>query len=282
MARTQKEIKQIIINSYVSERSIAGLAYDNPDNWSITSIKRLLVNVVTFCWWLVEQVLDIHTKEVDTKLRELKAPTLRWMRNKALEFQYGSSLVQDQDFYDNTGLTDLQIAQQKIIAQSAAVKEDGVVKIKVVKNVGGEFEKLSAPEKAAFENFGNEVLPPVPVQYISTDADKIVSEYDVYYNPQVLRADGTSILLGTKPVEDAFKAYLKQLQFNGRFIKEKMEDVVQNVNGVVTIKEKYVRAAAFTNPSLSTVNVFYQPFSGFLKYYNPATDLIINYIAWQD
>ncbi|MBS1641537.1 MAG: hypothetical protein JSR11_03580 [Bacteroidetes bacterium] len=279
MARTQTEIKTIIYNTYISERTNAGLVIDNPYTWSKVNFKKVLFDVCIFCWWLIEQILDLHKTQTDINIQELKPPTLRWMRNKVKEFQYGSELVTDQDYYDNSSLTTDEVSTQKIIAQSAAVTEDGIVKIKVVKNNSGDFAKLTANEKTAFSYFVSEVLPPLPIEIISTDADKIISEYDVYYDPTKLLPDGTAIVGGNKPVEDAYKVYLQNLDFNGWFVIEKLEDALKAVPGVVTVDKKYVRCAAYTNPSLASVTVVYKPFSGFLRYYS-ADDLKINYKIW--
>ncbi|TAG31874.1 MAG: hypothetical protein EAZ35_02160 [Sphingobacteriia bacterium] len=280
MAKTKAEIKQIILNNYINERSVAGLPYDNPANWSIYSVRKLWVSVFTYCWFLVEQVLDTHISDVNKQILDMKPPTLRWMRGMAMNFQYGSALVTDQDYYNNAALSEAQINTQLIIKAAAAVTEDGIVKIKAVTEVAGDYYKLSALQLAAFQNYIFEVLPPIPLQVISTDPDRITTEYDVYYDTSILMPNGMSIIKGNKPVEEAFKLYLKQLEFNGWFIKEKMEDKIQAVTGVVTLREKYTRCAAFTNPNLTTITVVYKPFSGFLRYYNEA-DLKINYMPWQ-
>lgn len=281
MAKTKEQIRAIILNNYINERNVAGLPYDDPALWSASSNKGIWVTMFTYCWWLVEQVLDIHYDRTNATIREMKPPTLRWMRNKALEFQYGSSLVDDQEYYDNTGLTAEQIAAQKVVANSAAVKEDGIVKIKVVRLVGNDYAKLTDLQKTALQQFLDDVLPPIPFLLITTDPDKITSEYDVYYDPSLLMPDGTSILKGTKPVQEAFKSYLQELDFNGFLIKENMEARVKAAEGVVTIREKYTRCAAFTNPSMATVSVVYKPFAGFIRYYNDA-DLKINYLPWDN
>lgn len=280
MGKTKEEIRTIILNNYANERAVAGLPVDDPAGWSTTSIKGIWVTIMTNCWYLVEQIFDIHIEQVNYQITELKAPTLRWMRNKVLQFQYGSNLVADQDYYNNDGLTEAEIAALKIIVAAAVDKEDGIIKVKAVKLSGGDWVKLSDIQRTALISYIEEVFPPINFSVVSVDPDKITTEYDVYYDPKVLMPDGTSILKGNKPVEEAFRSYLRNLEFNGWFIKEKMEEMVKKVPGIVTLEEKYTRCAAYSNPSLQTVSVVYKPFSGFIRYYNNA-DLKINYIQWQ-
>jgi len=93
-----------------------------------------------------------------------------------------------------------------------------------------------------------------------------------------LSADG-SRLDGSvqEPVRDAINAFLKDLPFDGEFVKSYLVDALQKIEGVFVPQIASCQAAKFDSTSFETVDIKYNPYSGFIRIYN-VTDCVINYI----
>lgn len=84
MARSIQDIQQEIYQAKENEPALNEL-----NSTSKTAIWRLMIYIVSVAIWSLEKLFDLHKKEVDERLSELKPHTARWYRNKALAFQYG-------------------------------------------------------------------------------------------------------------------------------------------------------------------------------------------------
>lgn len=275
MARTIKEIQAEIIAAKEADATLAGL-----DSTSATAIWRLWTYIVAVAIFTLETIFDAHKAEVNDLIANSKPHTLRWYRQKAMDFQYGSNLVYGEDYYDNSALTEDEIIDQRIVSEAAATELDSFLRVKVMREVSGELEPVTNDQYQAIDFYFSEIKDAgVKLELISQNADKLILEMDVYYNPLVLnsngnRIDGTS----SAPVQDAIKKYLRNLLFNGEFVLASLVDYVQAVDGVDIPHVVKCQCAKFDNPSFTEVTVRYNPFAGVLRLYNPG-DLTINFIA---
>jgi len=275
MARTIAQIQAQIILSVQADSTLAQI--NSP---SAFAIWRLWTYVVASAIWLLETYFDIHKAEVNEALATLKPHRLRWYQAKTLAFQYGSDLVKDEDYYNNSALTPDEIADQQIVAQASVTEADGKVTVKAAKEVADELEPLETAEYNSLLAYLQEIKDAgVRLELLSFNADKLKLTIDVYYDPLILNADGERID-GTNddPVGEAARLFLREgLTFNGLFVVEKLRDALQGVDGVFVPMIRSVSAARYDNPSLSGVDVVYQPYSGFLRFYD-AGDLTLNFI----
>ena len=124
MARTIAEIKAEIGAAYVSHETVRS-AYGLDENasfdkvFSPISVESVLFYVVASCIWVLEQLFDRHTAEVEQRIEALRPHTLRWYVSKTLEYMHNFKLVQTNgvvsaDYYDTTGLSEGDIAAKKI------------------------------------------------------------------------------------------------------------------------------------------------------------------------
>lgn len=264
MARTFAEIKGSMTAAFIEDSAIQeryGLTPGNTfeQEFSKVSIENILFDIVAFAIWSLEALWDIFRKETDEKIAASRVHTKKWYRSKAMEFLYGYELGES-DVYDTTGLTDEQIAEAKIVANAAVIKMivsgHGVLRLKVVKHVGDELGPLDSTELTAFGQYmnlvsdaGTYVIPTTGV------ADDLKLKIDIYYDALVFdntgaRLDGTD----DEPVQNAIRNYLKSLDFNGSFIKTKLEDMLQMVQGVnyVNIKGAWSKYGSYTYDSVAT------------------------------
>lgn len=262
MARTIAEIQAAIVAAVQADTTLAGLT-----STSATALWRLLARVVASAIFAFEVINDTFRAALLAEVEALKPHTLRWYQEKALLFQYGSDLPEDSDNYDNSALDDATIAAQRIIAQAAATESNGTVTVKVAREVSGALAPLSRPQFRSLTSYLNEVKDAgVDLEPLSQDGDKLTVAATVYYDPLVLTSTGARIDGAlAQPVQDAIKAYLRALPFNGVLIRSALFDVLQGVDGVYTPVLSSVQAGRFDAVSLGEVQVQYLPYAGYFK-----------------
>lgn len=271
MARSINEIQQTVLNAQASVQELSALEVLTEQEQAITditsvsklSIWRNAVYSFAVAVWHLERLWDIFKQETETRIAETRPHTMDWYRQMGLNYLHGVPLVPGTDYYDTSGLTAEQIAQAKIIANAACIKEilygAGRLRFKVVKLVNGEYVPLNNDELTGFTTYMNEVSDAGTLVVCTTGpADMLRIELDVYYNPTVLnsygqRLDGTD----ATPVQSAIKNYLKSLRFNGSFIKTKLVNELEAVEGVFypEIKNAWSKYGAYGYDTTGVANV---------------------------
>lgn len=275
MARTIDEIQQEIINAKEGDGTLSAL-----NSQSATAVWRLWTRVVAAAIAALEVLFDTHKAEVETIIDTKRPHTLKWYQQIVLLFQLGRALPAGEIYYDNTGVDVDTVADEKIIAQAAAVNENGTLVLKVAREYAGDLAPLTSVQYDAFEDYIGEVKDAgVDVSIRNVNADKIKVEINLYYDPGILdgtgaRVDGSS----SDPVGDAAKAFLRNLPFNGVFVRAHFIDALQAIEGVYVPDVLLCQTTRSDSTTFTEVSVQYQPFSGFLRFYD-AADLTINYIS---
>jgi hypothetical protein len=283
MARTLNELIIIYDQAYASERSVAGLAADDPALWSRVSRKRFLRMVHCLLALTQEAVFDIFKSDVDAKLKELKPHTERWYASKSLAYQHGFNLLPDSDLFDNTGYTDAQIEAAKVVKYAAVVEQENqfgrvFLRIKLAGEDAGDLAPLTAPQLAGVKEYLKRIKDAgVKLQVDSLPADNIRMKWTIYYDPLILdnngnRLDGTA----SDVVKDAVKGYLKKLPFNGIYVLQYHTDEVQLTEGVV-IAEITECLTKYGLLPFTGVNVKTTPDAGYLRFIDD-TYLVITYL----
>lgn len=262
MARTITEIQEDIISRITGTTELSVL-----NSSSKVAVWRLWTYIVAVSIWALENLFDLHKSEVTTLINERAPHSLRWYANKARDFQYGSELAYEADYYDNSALTDDQITEQQIIAYSAVVEQAKGLRLKVARIVNGDLTALSAQQLESFETYMNRIkdagVTPLIVESLPPDSLKL--ELVIYYNPLVLGSDG-SRLDGTdgEPVRKGVKDYLKNLPFNGTLVLAYLIDALQQVDGVV-IPHIVQASAKYGTLPYTAFDVKYNPDAGYLR-----------------
>jgi len=276
MARKLTEIQDQIIAQIQSRSELAGLT-----STSSTAIWRVLSYVVATAVWTLENLFDVFKAEVEEKLANLKPHSLRWYVRIAKSFQYGSALVDGEDYYDNSALNDSEIEALQIVKHAAASESTGPLLLKIATESSDVLAPLSQDQYDSFVAYIQLVKDAgVGIDVINVEGDKLRLTVDVYYDPLILlgnggRADGTV----SAPVKDAIDEFLKSLPFDGVFVKSYLVDALQGVEGVTVPVIRVCDAAKSDANVLSQIDVNYQPYAGYLKIHDPV-DLVINYIPY--
>lgn len=278
MARSITEIQNDIIAKVQADPVLS----TQLTSTSLVAVWRLWTYVVAVSIWTIENLFDLFKQEVDETISAMKPHSLRWYAEKAKAFQYGDNLVADADYYDNSNQTDDAVAAKKIVAYAAVVEQERGLRIKVAKDGGVDLTALSTDELNAFIEYMKKVKDAgVKLLITSGVADALKLDMDIYYNPLVINASGGRLDGFTStPVQDAIKAYLKNLPFNGVFLIQNLVDQLQLVDGVDVINIKSAQAQYGALPFQSFA-VQYIPDAGYLRIANDA-DLTINFIPYSE
>lgn len=268
MARSVNTIYEEIRGEAITLATAANNQYliDMLNNASKVAIWKILFYSVAFGTNVLENAFDLLKIIIDELIAQKKPHSARWYAEKAKLYQYGFNLIQESDEYNNSGLTDAQIAAARIVSHAAVVEQDRGIRIKVAKTVGDALDALIGGELASFTAYMEQVKDAgVKLRITSAVADDLKASLRIFYNPLVLsgtgaRIDGTDM----QPVQNAFKEYLKNLPFNGLFVPALMVDQLQKVDGVVIVKDDSWMAR-YGALDYSTIDVEYLPDAGYLK-----------------
>lgn len=229
----------IIIAEKESMSSLTGLLPSGTLNPVQTLLADLQSTSKVAIWrliaWIVAFACALNEDIVADMIAQKAPPTLLWRDNFIETFQYGDPLVP----FNGTFIYDPVIPANRIIKfHKTTQNSNGEVVIKVGKDNGSGFpDKLTAPELAAFTAWvigtGTEGTT---YTIISDDADIFKIGYTIFYNPQVLNADGSLISDPTIfPVNDVINQYLQYNSVNdfaGLFKSEILDTLVNAATGV--------------------------------------------------
>ncbi len=277
MARTIQDIRKEIIDNFVqSEIVISRYELDVnksfDEQFSTVSLENIIFSVMAICLWTLETLFDIHKEEVLNIIKEMKPHSLRWYVNKAKAFQYGDELKDDEDFYDNTGKTEEEIAASKIVAYAAVVEQERGLRIKVAKTNGEQLAPLTkgligedSNELAAFKEYMKRIKDAGVRLLITTDeADRLKLKLRIYYDPLILNANGQRLDgSDNEPVQKAVRNYLKNLPFNGYVVKTYLIDALQKVEGVIVPVIENIETK-FGDYEFTQMEEIYNPDAGYM------------------
>ena len=239
MARSIADIKNEMTASFMANEKIAtvyGFVVGGlfADEFSKVSFENIKFDIIAFSIWVLENLFDTHKKEVDDIIEAKMPHRPSWYRTKAKAFQYGFALITDTDNYDNTGYTDDQVLDSKIIKYAAVTPSAGQILIKIATEAAGVLAPITPEQKASFDAYILEIAD-CGVKYIVVNhlPDILLLNLQIFRDPLVLDSSGMSIINGNYPVQDAINEYMKELPFNGELVLAHFIDKLQKAEGVV-------------------------------------------------
>ena len=273
MARSIREIQAAIIAAKDSD-PILGTALTST---SQVAIWRLWTYVVAVCQWTLERLFDVHKDEVTDIIAKQKPHSLQWYVTMAKAFQYGVLLPADSDNYAIVPPADPSVL---IISNAAAVELTNLVRIKAAKISGGTLGALSTGELAAFAAYMAKIKDAgVRLECRSDAADVFLPTMVIYYDPLVLKSDGSRIDgTSVSPVKDAVNVFLDSLPFNGVFILNSFIAAMQAVPGVMIANVEHVQAISGSLPADITVK--YIPVAGYMALDGVWFDAHVSYVPY--
>lgn len=273
MARTIAEIQAEIIAAKEAQADLAGLTSN-----SRTAVWRLWIYITAVAFWTLETLFDLHRQEVIDYINNMKPGSAKWYANIAQAYQHGQVLPPDTDKYNNTGLTEDEIEERKIVAYAAVVEAERGLRIKVAKDNGTDLEPLDEVDELPpfMEYMARVKYAGIRLLITSNEPDSLTLNLAIYYDPLVLDSEG-SRLDGSdnEPVQKAVRNYLRNLPFNGVFVLAYLVDVLQQVPGVV-VPHILSASARYGALPYTSFNVEYQPDAGYLRLID-AGDLVLSF-----
>jgi len=236
-----QSIKEQILAEKANYEALNGLT-----STSKVSTHNLWAYVIAAIAWVQYQLWDKYKIELDEQIAAQKRYTLQDFRNMALAFRYGHELSDDTGTYDDSIYTDEEITAALVIKRAAVIELElnnrKHLFIKVATEVNGELAVLPDAEKNGLDQYFARIKPAGTKIIIFTDnADALKMSLDFYYDPLTINEQGQRIDgRGNTTVQDAIRAYLKDLKFNGEFTIAEVENRLQLVDGCAD-QEAYVR-----------------------------------------
>ena len=246
MARTIEEIKQQLIDTKDSLPALSGLTSN-----SQVSLFGNLFEVTAINIGIFEQLIDAYISEIETIISAQAIGSITWIRQKALEFQYGDYVELDTtDFSISYPVLDTT----KQIITRASVKEVGnlIIQVKVAKSEPP--APLIAGEVTALTDYLTVIKPAgTQINIVSLDSDKLYLEGIVYYSGQYSSVIQTN-------VETALGDYMEALSstdnFDGVVRVSEVNDIIQAVTGVKDVNLTEIGARPDTTAFGSRTTVF--------------------------
>lgn len=209
-----------------------------------------------------ETIQDIFKSDVEEYLKSKQPGSNLWYVSKALEFQYGDSLLVSDDgilYYP-----EINTAKQ-IVKQASAVEVDNSgyrqLLVKIAKEISGSFTPLSDTEKLAFTNYFEVVkFVGTSVIVVSQNADIINYNLEVKFNGIFAESD-----MVTK-IEAALTAFKRQIRFDAIFYASSLLDAVLAVPGVVAAKFNSLTGTPYGG-SPTAITLGYELQSGYFNYH---------------
>lgn len=280
MARSKEEIMGIMLKAKEDNQNLTGLKND-----SAVSIWRLLMNAIADALFIHEKIFDRHKVDVNELLSAKKPHRKGWYTEQAKLFRKGYDLDPDTGQYKEPAVTDENwqktVEEARTIKYAAAVesKDKSILYLKIATGKDGKREPVSTEELVSFKAYLDEIKDAgVRIAVINDPADEMKLKMDIYYDMLVLddkgrRLDGEA----DTPIQDAIRAYLSNLPFNGTYTNQELVNVLQNIPGVVIARLEYSEARYGAYAKFHEIEAREIAHSGY--YTLPDDNLVLNFIA---
>lgn len=249
--------------------------------FSKLSIESILFYTFAVAVWVLESLFDVHKDELTTLISTKKPHRIKWYVDKGKAFQFGRSLPDDTDVYNEI------VESEMIVKHCAGVEYQGKLYMKIAKGTT-EKQPLTADEHTALEAYYEEIKDAgVVLEVVNKEADHFAIEMDIYYDPMVYAATGLRLDTGADTVRDTIKDYIQnKIPFNGEYRNADLVDVLQKLDGVIIPELRIAKTCSNEEfegtgtPPWSTISAKHLSVSGYYKVYDEA-DLQLNFIAYQ-
>lgn len=240
MARTVAEIKKQMTDAFMADATIRekyGLR--EGDTWSgsfsSVSLESIMFFIVAACCHVLEVVFEEYVKVVDDKVSMAVVASVPWYYKMSKAFQYGDSLVLNEDTQQYGYAA---IDEGKQVVKYAAVRDRGTsVQILVSGEKDGKPVALSNSVLTVFKEYMNRVkVAGVVLNISSKESDKLSISATISVDSLVIDENGVKLSDGTMPIEEAIENHLKDIQYGGTFNKTKLISAILSVDGVEDVE----------------------------------------------
>ena len=280
MARSISDVKNEVTAEFMRNEAAAkvyGFEPGSPFNdvFSAASIENILLYVWAVCAWSVEQLVDLHKKEVAAEVERIIPHRPKWYRDKVLAFMAGKELEEDSDTYDTAGMTESEVAACLVVKHAVATesRDASLLTIKVASGDSGNRHPLTEIQEKQLRAYINEIKDAgVRIALVNMEADTFGCTVDVYYN--ALLEPG----LVKTACEAAIREYIENLPFNGEYTNMALVDCLQALEGVRIVELRGSVARAANENTTTQINARLTPAAGYFK----PGEITVNMIAYDE
>ena len=229
--------------------------------FSAVSLENLLFYKVANCINTFEQILESVQSEITTIVENNHFGVAEWYNRKAREFQSGDELVLINGF---PGYAEIDVTKQ--IVKYSATEPGETILVKVAGEQNGELAVIpntaNEPHIDRLQHYFNRIKPAgTHVVVKSAPADKIILNCEIFLNPLLFHNNGELIIGGGTPIKDAINSYLKGIEFNGVFVKQRLIDAIQAVRGVTDVANIEIKSQ-YGDYDAQTIERLYKSYAG--------------------
>lgn len=269
MARKISSILASLKTGLVSAANDIGITI-NPDNWSKSDYKSLMLNTIATEQGIQEQLYDSFTLDVEAVIEVMAPQTGPWFKDKMINlFEYDATATPIVQLSDNNVPYYPNPNPNFNIIKYCSVNSGifGSVLIKVAGQSAGLPSVLSAPKLSAAQSFLN-IISADGINYnvVSRNADQVYIEAIIYYK-------GIYSAVIQSNVIAAINTYLASIPFDGSVEIGDLLISIRNVTGVNRVVFSNVQSrkdaeayGAGTNmiSAYTTVNDIYNTDAGYI------------------
>lgn len=232
MARTVKEIQQEILKAKENEPALNELS-----STSKTAVWRLWIYVFSLSLYTQELLFNSHSSDMDIKIREFRAGSVRWYRNEALGFQYGFPYDRELGDFKSASSTQEEIDNSKIIKYAAVTETTkGKLIVKIATEDNSKLTPINESQFNSFKAYFKDIkYAGTHITYINYLPDLLKLKLRIVRDALILNEEGMHILEGNFPVNDTIKLFLKKLPFDGQLSLQKLEESLLDIQGVTDL-----------------------------------------------
>jgi len=279
VARELNEIKTSLKNRFMDNETIReqygledGDEFDKVFS-SVSLENQLIIENQAMLVLDLEQWADTVEAKLNKLLEEKKAHRLLWYQQITLNFMVDMVLVEGNDYYDTTGMTEADIEEARVIKFCAVDESNDAseITIKIATLNGSTKEPVSAEVFVQVKEYLERVKDGgVKINVINLYPYKLGAAVDVYYDGLLLSGDVEAA------VRKAVDNYINNLPFNGEFSNMALVDAIQKVTGVKVVQHRWSNIYNNSGEQITTVSGIYIPLPGYME---SSDDITVNMIA---
>ena len=243
--RTVQEIKNEMTTAFMANVAIKS-KYDPNNAWTntttfedvfaTTSIESIIFYVVAVCAWGLEYLFGTHKTEVEAMEEKMRIGSQEWWRQLCLKFQFGYNLIFDS--VSNSFVYSTIDDTAKVITYCDVREfQNGIFILLNTSDNNGDPLILDTNTRNAFDAYIRKAkIAGIRLQWNSYNCDQLKIALIVVFNPLICNSSGELYSTSEKPVEIAYKNYLKNIPFgSGVLNKNAIIDAIQVAEGVVDV-----------------------------------------------
>lgn len=260
MARSIEQIEKVIT--------------DNLKGLSLSASKvaewHLWVHCFAYVIYSFELIMDAFKKEMDKKAETMYTGSLAWYNEICYRFQFGHELVFNEDTAEISYKEQDENARIIKIASVSVIEQTLAFKI-ATQDENGKIIPLSEVQLLDFKNYLDVIkFAGTRTSVVSTEADSILYDINVYYEPSTPISDLEAAL------NESLESFKTEQTFGGVIYYHKFLDAIIRVPGVTTAKINSLKRKGSIDTEYIDIDTRSELYAGYFDYSKDCRITLIN------